>query len=581
VKRQLIDSVARGIKCDLAPGEEINEALMKKWGPSNTVSASLIRDVLRGRHVEHPDPHGVRLRGAKIAGRLDLEGMTTGVPLTLTGCYLPEGADVRGAHLPALRLMQCLAENPLMSPLDAERLNTQDLDLTGLKVIAKSKKGAVILTGAHVGGQLVASGATLTNSTGTALFAERLHVDGSMLLTNRFSATGSGEAGAVRLVAAHVGGHLDASGATLSNDTGPALAAFHLHVDVSMVLTDRFSATGSGEAGAVRLIAAHVGAQLVASGATLTNLTGPALFADAIQIDTGLFLNKGFTATGSGEAGAVRLVAAHVGGALKLNEATLVNETGPALFADRLQVDADLFLQEELKVTAGGDKGAVRLEGAHIGGRIGLDVAAIKDPQDGPGKLALDGLVYRGLPEQPPADEWLDILRDRTIKYSPQPYRQLAAASQAAGEDTLTRKILMAQRQQQLAQPKTTQIQRAWGKLTHVTLGYGYQPWRALIGLLVVVILSVFLNLFGGAQGGLVEIKASGSPGTPCSVLERVGVGLNFALPVVKTPLEGTCAATVTAVGNAISIGGWVLQLLAWSLATLFVAGFTGAVRKT
>jgi hypothetical protein len=356
--------------------------------------------------------------------------------------------------------------------------------------------------------------------------------------------------------------------------------AFHLHVDVSLILT-AISATGSGENGAVRLIAAHVGAQLVASGAILSNDTGPALFADGIQVDTGLFLDDGFRATGSGEAGAVRLTAAHIGGALKFNGATLVNTTGPALFADRLQVDADLFLQDKFKATAGGDKGAVRLQGAHIGGRIGLDVAAIKDPSDGPGKLALNGLVYTGLPEQPPADEWLDILRDRTIKYFPQQYRQLAAASQAAGHDALTRKILMAQRQQQLAQRETTQIQRAWGKLTYVTLGYGYQPWRALVGLLVVVILAVLLNLVGGAHGGLVEIKASGSPGTPCSVLERVGVGLNFALPVVKTPLEGTCAATVTVVGNAISIGGWFLQLLAWSLATLFIAGFTGAVRKT
>ena len=139
----------------------------------------------------------------------------------------------------------------------------------------------------------------------------------------------------------------------------------------------------------------------------------------------------------------------------------------------------------------------------------------------------------------------------------------------------------MAQRRDQLERTHVTWTEKKWGQITHVALGYGYQPWRALVGLLVVVILAVLLNLVGGAHGGLVEIKASGSPGTPCSVLERVGVGLNFALPVVKTPLEGTCAATVTAVGNAISIGGWFLQLLAWSLATLFIAGFTGAVRKT
>ena len=123
-------------------------------------------------------------------GRLDLEGMTTGVPLTLTGCYLPDGADVRGAHLPALRLMQCLAENPSMPPLDAKRLKTQVLDLRDLTVIADARDGAVILTGAQAGGQLDASGATLTNRTGPALIAVHLQVDGSLYL-NAISARAS------------------------------------------------------------------------------------------------------------------------------------------------------------------------------------------------------------------------------------------------------------------------------------------------------------------------------------------------------------------------------------------------------
>jgi hypothetical protein len=33
--------------------------------------------------------------------------------------------------------------------------------------------------------------------------------------------------------------------------------------------------------------------------------------------------------------------------------------------------------------------------------------------------------------------------------------------------------------------------------------------------------------------------------------------------------------------GQVVTAAGWGLQLLAWAFATLFVAGFTGAVRKT
>jgi hypothetical protein len=178
-------------------------------------------------------------------------------------------------------------------------------------------------------------------------------------------------------------------------------------------------------------------------------------------------------------------------------------------------------------------------------------------------------------------DEWLNILRKRTSEYSPQPYRQLAAASQAAGHDAFTRKILMAQRRDQLDRADMTKTERACGKFTGFTLGYGYQTWRALLGLLGVVILAIIMNVSYGAQGGLAHTKASGSPGASCSMLERVGVGLDFGIPVVKTGAEGTCAATQTVAGNTITISGWVFQLAAWSLATLFIAGFTGAVRKT
>jgi hypothetical protein len=41
------------------------------------------------------------------------------------------------------------------------------------------------------------------------------------------------------------------------------------------------------------------------------------------------------------------------------------------------------------------------------------------------------------------------------------------------------------------------------------------------------------------------------------------------------------CDITSTAAGQMLAVGGWILQLLAWAFATLFVAGFTSAVRKT
>ncbi len=122
-----------------------------------------------------------------------------------------------------------------------------------------------------------------------------------MFLSGGFTATGGGDDGAVRLSGAHIGGSLDCDGASLRNDSGPALYADRLQVDQAMFLRDGFTATGSGELGAVRLIGAHIGGHLDCTGADLRNDSGPALVAYGLQVGQDMYLSGGFTATGGGE----------------------------------------------------------------------------------------------------------------------------------------------------------------------------------------------------------------------------------------------------------------------------------------
>ena len=200
-----------------------------------------------------------------------------------------------------------------------------------------------------------------------------------MFLSGGFTATGSGEDGAVRLLGAHIGGQLDCTGATLRNKSGPALIADGLQVGQGMFLSDGFTATGSGEVGAVRLLGAHIGGQLDCTGATLRNDSGPALLADSLQVGQAMFLRGGFTATGSGEDGAVRLLGAHIGGQLDCTGATLRNDSGPALNADSLQVGQAMFLSGGFTATGSGENGAVRLPGAHIGGQLDCTGATLRN----------------------------------------------------------------------------------------------------------------------------------------------------------------------------------------------------------
>ena len=79
VEQSLVEHVGRGEWLDLAAGDEaVDEAAMRSWGKSRTCDATVIRDILRGRLAADPDPHGLRLRGARITGRLDLENLTHG-----------------------------------------------------------------------------------------------------------------------------------------------------------------------------------------------------------------------------------------------------------------------------------------------------------------------------------------------------------------------------------------------------------------------------------------------------------------------------------------------------------------------
>jgi hypothetical protein len=492
----------------------------------------------------------VRLVGAHIGGQLDCAGAT--MFNNVTGPAL---------HADGLQV-------------DQDMFLRNEFKATGINDL-----GAVRLAGAHIGGQLDCARATMLNYAGPALRADNLQVGQSMFLTDQFTATGGGDHGAVRLLGAHIGSNLECTEATLHNKTGPALLADRLQVDQNLLLTARFTATCDGALGAVRLPSAHIGGQLTCAGASSDS--GPALVADGLRVDQVMLLRGEFT--GSGALGAVRLVGAHIGGQLECTGATVVNDTGIALNADNLQVNQDMYLQGGFAATGGGDGVAVDLTSARLGGRLVFDpVPRLEHATDPQARLAVNGLVYRDVPAGISAREWLGLLRKGTRRYAAQPYQQLAAIHRADGHDGEVRRVLMSQRRDLLADSSTSRLERAWGLLTRLTLGYGYQPWRALLFLLAVVGIAVTLTVTVGPHGGLGRIiHPPVTTATGCSTVERIGVGLDFSLPLINTGARELCDTTDSATGQALTVAAWVLQLLAWAFAALFIAGFTSAVRKT
>lgn len=743
VEQSLVEHVCLGKRLDLAArGETVDVAAMRSWGASRTCRASVIREILCGRRAEKPDPHGLRLRGARIAGRLDLENLTTDVRLDLADCFLEEGVVARDARLAFISLAGCLSEHPAEPPVDAARLTCSVLTLARARITGDGGGGAVNLRGARIGGDLDCDGAILRNSCGPAVDARGLRVDQDVYLRGGFTAAGAGDDGAVNLTGARIGGSLDCSGAVLRNDSGPALSADglqiaqdvqcdHLRADGGIVLGGhigrilsfegatvttvnssegfallsdglrvdgamfcRSGFTAQGEVrlpgarigrrlyldgaklsnpggraliasrltvgqdmyarkrqaagheepfvaeGQVILTGAHVGGNLEFTGAQLSNASGAALYADSLQVAQAMLLDGGFTATGAGQDGAVRMPGVHIGGSFQCDGAILRNDSGPGLRAFRLQVDGDMYLTGGFTATGSKDRGAVRLTNARIGGNLDCSGADLRN-NSGPALLAygiqvgqdlyltgkftavsggnrevvnlrmtrvggafdfqperleheddsrqrlrVGGLTYTGIPGpgRHSGERWRELLQDGTPAYTAQPYQQLAAGYRALGDDRQARRTLIAQRDDQLARTVTTRAERWWGRITKVTLGYGYQPWKALLFLAAVVIVSCTLAIVLGAHGALAQTGKTATPGHSCTVIQQISVGADLNLPIGTSVARANCdltrdSASVTAAW--LSAAGWVLRLLAWLFAALFIAGFTSAVRKT
>ena len=607
---------------------------MRSWGPERTIHASVIRNILQGKRARGPDPHGVRLRGCRIEGTIDLEHLTSTVPLDLTDCFISEGIVFRGATLATVAIKNCWLGHPRQPPLVADRLTANLLALICSTVTAHSTDGTVTLAGAHlrqldahgttltndigpaldacglnvdgdvelrgfkasgrhrelaairllgakIGGRLNCAGAELTNEDGRALDAAGLSVGGDMELNDGFNATGGGGRAAVRLLRAKIGGRLYCPGAKLTNEDGRALDASSLSVGGDMELSDGFNATGGGGRAAVRLLGAKIGGRLYCPGAKLTNEDGRALDAAGLSVGGDMELSDGFNATGGGGRAAVRLLGAHIGGQLNFPKAVLTNDSGPALDGSGLIVDQDVILDDRFIAAGGGKSAVVDLSKMRVGSAFVFRPLAVIHATDRNARLNVDGFTYAGLPEGVTSEQWLQLIQKGTRSYAAQPYQYLAKALNAAGDDGKAREVLIAQRQDQLDRKALTgRGERAWARFTGAILGYGYKPSRALLYLLGVIIISIILSVILGPHGGLAKPNPPSQKLTVhCTALERIAVGLDLGTPLISTNTE--CRTTTSSTGNSLAVANWSLRVLAWGLATLFIAGFTSAVRKT
>ena len=613
-----------------------SSAVAATLAPQRRLSARLLMWLCTDADAAAEMPYwGLRVFNARIEGGLNLEYAAIEFPLIFHRCCFTEAVRLECASLPSLDLSGSQLQGSEITDLDGDVI-TAALAATNLQVEHHLRlcdgfeaEGGVWLSGAKIGGQFDCSGGQFHNPDGKALNAQGAEIRESLILLDGFEAVG-----AVWLAGTKIEGQLDCRGSKFHNLDGYALFAQGAEIREGLFLRNGFEAKGT-----VWLSGAKIGGQLNCSGGQFYNPDGDALFAQGAEIGENLFLCDGFEVAFKAT-GRVWLLSAKIGGQLDCSGGQFYNPDGDALFAQGAEIGEDLFLRDRFKATgvvwlagatiggqldcSGGkfynpDGDALNARGAEIGeglvlsdgfeatGAVDLSFATARvlddRKQDWPAVLYLDGFTYEKLSPFAPVkgQERLDWLRRcGDASFSPQPYEQLAAVLRASGHDGAATRVLIGQQDDRIRLTDMHPIHKGWNRLLGVAIGHGYRSQRALYWAAGLIGVGALLFQWGYAHSERlitpsgVDISAAAparvSADYPAfnALMYSTDVFLpiidlhqqSYWLPNANRGLEVSLLMVRCRQGALLRWFFWGQIILGWGLTSLWVAGFTGLVRK-
>jgi hypothetical protein len=607
LESRLVECAAAGEELDCTPtGATIAEFDQIDDWEERKIRAEVLVALCTGEMPDwsvHPR-RGLRLRGAYIAGRVDLSrAQMTQCPLDFhlcrfeedvvlyqaattdlgfTSCALPSlhgnelssGASLRltTTHLREISLLRAefrglvglfgvYLSNPKSMALNAEGISASGVFLADAHV-----EGEVRLLAANISGQLNCSGGTkLINPKSMALSADGMSASSVFLSDTHVE-------GAARLLGANIGGQLTCNeGTELINPGGYALDAARMTAgDVLLI--------GTHAEGEMRLLGANIGGHLFCiRGAKLINSVSPhALSAYGISVRGNALNAEGISASGVSLAdahveGEVRLLGANISGQLNCEGTELINPGGNALMADSCQVGGSLFLSlGETSV------GSVNLAYAQIG-NLADNLASWPDT------YYLVGFTYNSLSGAQDLDRRLTWI-SKSEPFSPHVYTQLAEVYRRSGHEGFARQVAIRREKARGRQPDLSRWVRAWNRFLGLTVAYGYQPWRALVPLMVLFVLGWFIFSLPPAQEAMVNIKGPTSAAAchePYPCFSSPVYVLDTLLPIVDLHQESNwLPARPRPWGVWYEVLTWVLIASGWILTTAVVAGIGSLWRR-
>jgi hypothetical protein len=235
----------------------------------------------------------------------------------------------------------------------------------------------------------------------------------------------------------------------------------------------------------------------------------------------------------------------------------------------------------------------------------GMSVDELDDNWDGDrnngfwptgGKLRLDGFTYNrfGGDQQATVGQRLDWIcsqfqspgSGKPRYFATQPYEQLAKVYRQAGKDSDARKVAIARRIDLRRYGSLSWYRKVGSWFMDKTIKFGYQTWRAALGLVIVFVAFLVMTLFAQQHHAIVPVSdlvvgvhpvpvaTQCAPSYPC--FYPFGYAVDVVIPVINVHQADFWGLH----GWGWVIGSWAATVLGWAAVTLLVVGYTGLVRQ-
>jgi hypothetical protein len=293
------------------------------------------------------------------------------------------------------------------------------------------------------------------------------------------------------------------------------------------------------------------------------------------------------------------------------------NLSGDSLNIERADVSGHLFLTADNTGKPFIAKGNLNMRRLEVGGTFSIDNVVqleklknldvrfaritvfepVRNSWPKAERLQLDGLVYTSLGPKflttwTRCVEWLRLQPKKPLAL--QPYEQLAKVLKASGYESEATEVLIAKKDDLRRYGNLGWVAKIWNRLLGISIGHGYRSHRALFGLLGFLLIGTIFfqcGFWGHVITPNYSVRADRKSTNDYPKFQAFVYSLDTLLPIVDLKQKGYWLPNANKGENVIQgirfrWGGllriylWVHILFGWVLTTLWVAGFTGIVRR-